>query len=159
MQLRFTLFSVSVFLQPPEHYITGCSNAIMVCFQWGKKNNEMNFVRRKMKHYTMKKISIFKSTNVSKEGFIKQTMCQCAIFCDSICQMCVSMRQCITDFCCSSSCSLHLCKTRYCSNCPLLSPPFSLICCDLCRLAGVHLNVVHLRENVESNLTATIITL
>jgi len=32
----YTVFSISI-SQPPKHYITGCSSAVMECFQWGRK--------------------------------------------------------------------------------------------------------------------------
>lgn len=58
----------------------------------------------------------------------------------------------------SLSCSLRCSKTNYCSNCPLLSTPLSLVCYDCCWFARDRINVVHIQGNDEPNFTATIIT-
>jgi hypothetical protein len=107
----------------------------MECSLWGRKWNTTQW----------KKCQPSKSTNVSKVGIINLIMCQCALCCDTICQTCLYMRQCLTDFCCSFLSTLHLCKTNYCSNRPLLTTPLTLLCCSPCRLAKVRLNVVRLQ--------------
>jgi hypothetical protein len=114
-----------------------------------EKNTEMNFMRKKMKHYTMKKkCQPSKTTNVSKEGIIKLNVSVCTMLTLSVKYVC--MRQCLTDFCCSFLSSLHLCKTNYCSNRPLLTTLLTLLCCSPCRLAKVRLNVVGLQTGMSS---------